>query len=108
MESFSTTSLVRSEKASGEILIGEETLFLSAVVSISLVGEEFVDVAESNLLLTIQLELTGFSYGVIPLQIIPVSYSQFEDARERLGIKLTLMEIAGSQQVPSQSSVPCE
>ena len=84
------------------------TIFMTAVVSISLVGEEFVDVSESNLLLTIQLELTGFSYGVIPLQVIPVSYSQFEDIRERLGINLTLMEIAGSQQVPSQSSVPCE
>ena len=84
------------------------TICTTAVVSISLVGEEFVDVSESNLLLTIQLELTGFSYGVIPLQVIPVSYSQFEDARERLGINLTLMEIAGSQQVPSQSSVPCE
>ena len=84
------------------------TICMTAVVSISLVGDEFVDVSESDLMLTIQLELTGFSFGTIPLQVIPVSYSQFEDVRERIGIKLTLMEIAGSQQVPSQSSVPCE
>lgn len=84
------------------------TTCMSAVLSISLVGEEFVDVTESETMLTIQLELTGFSFGVIPLRILPVSYSQFENLRERLEIKLTLMDIAGSQPIPSQSSLPCE
>ena len=85
-----------------------QQLSVSVAAIINIVDEEFVNVSESDLTLTIQLELTGFSFGVIPLQVIPMSYSQFEDVMERLGIKLTLMEIAGSQQVPSQSSVPCE
>ena len=85
-----------------------QQLSVSVAAAINIVDEEFVNVSESDLTLTIQLKLTGFSFGVIPLQVIPVSYSQFEDVMERLGIKLTLMEIAGSQQVPSQSSVPCE
>ena len=85
-----------------------QLLSVSVAATINIVDEEFVNVSESDLSFTIQFELTGFSFGVIPLQVIPMSYSQFEDVREGLGIKLTLMEIAGSQQVPSQSSVPCE
>ena len=85
-----------------------QLLSVSVAATINIVDEEFVNVSESDLTLTIQLELTGFSFGVISLQVIPVSYSQFEDVRERFGIMRTLMEIAGSQQVPSQSSVPCE
>ena len=85
-----------------------QQLSVSVAATINIVDEEFVNVSESDLTLTIQSELTGFSFGVIPLQVIPVSYSQFEDVRERFGIMRTLMEIAGSQQVPAQSSVPCE
>ena len=77
-------------------------------MSIKLVGEELVDVTESGLMFTIQLEVTGYSFGTVPLQILPVSYSEFEELREMFGISSTLSEIAGSREIPSESALPCE
>ena len=77
-------------------------------MSIKLVGEELVDVTESGLMFTIQLEVTGYSFGTVPLQILPVSYSEFGDLREMFGISSTLNEIAGSREIPSELALPCE
>ena len=83
-------------------------LYLHTAVSISLVGEDFVNVTESGLTLTIQLEVTGYSFGVVPLRILPVTYSQFDELREMFGVKSTLSDIAGSRVIPSQPALPCE
>ena len=77
-------------------------------MSISIVGEELVDVTESGLMFTIQLEVTGYSFGTVPLQILPVSYSEFEELREMFGISSTLSEIFVSGVIPSESALPCE
>ena len=77
-------------------------------MSISIVGEELVDVTESGLMFTIQLEVTGYSFGTVPLQILPVSYSEFGELREMFGISSTLNEIAGSRMIPTESALPCE
>jgi hypothetical protein len=59
-------------------------------------------------MLTIQLEVTGYSFGMIPLQILPVSYSQFEELRERFSVTSNLRDIAGSRVIPSEPALPCE
>ena len=77
-------------------------------MSISIVGEELVDVTESGLMFTIQLEVTGYSFGTVPLQILQLSYSEFGELREMFGISSTLNDIAGSRDIPSESALPCE
>ena len=77
-------------------------------MTIRLVGEELVNVTESGLMFTIQLEVTGYSFGTVPLQILPVSYSEFGELREMFGISSTLNEIAGSREIPSKLALPCE
>ena len=71
-------------------------------------GEDLVNVTESNRALTIQLRVTGYSYGVVSLQILPVTYSRFEELRDMFGITSTLREIAGSRLLPSDTALPCE
>ena len=66
-------------------------------MSINLVSEDLVNVTESALTLSIQLEVTGFSYGVVPLQILPVTYSQFDELRQTFGVKSSLKDIIASQ-----------
>ena len=78
-------------------------------MSIELVtGEDSVNVTESDHAITIQLRVTGYSYGVVPLQVLPVTYSQFEELRDMFGITSTLREIAGSRLLPSDTALPCE
>ena len=73
---------------------------------IELVGEDFVNVSETGPALILHLQVTGYSFGVIPLQILPLGYSQFEENRNLFGIKFSLSEIAGSELLPD--AVPCE
>ena len=77
-------------------------------VSISLVGRDFVEVTESNSTLTFELEVTGLSFGVVPLRVVAVSYGGLEELRESFGIESTLEDIAGSDPLPSVSALPCE
>ena len=77
-------------------------------MTIKLVGEELVDVTESGLMFTIQLEVTGYSFGTVPLQILPVSYSEFGELREMFGINSTLNEFVGSRDIPLELALPCE
>ncbi len=77
-------------------------------MSISLIGEDIVNVTESGLTLTIQLEVTGYSFGIVPLQILPLTYSQFEELRQTFGVKSTLSDTAGSRMFPSESATPCQ
>lgn len=108
---LSITSLARKGKVSEDSLVPVvlcELFFCHTVVSISVVGEEVVDVTETDLMFIIQLEVTGYSFGIVPLQILPLSYSQFEDVREMFDIQTTLGEIAGSQVIPTEEALPCE
>jgi hypothetical protein len=77
-------------------------------VSIRIIGEDLVNLTESDLMLTIQLEVTGYSFGIVPLQILPVSYAEFDDVGEMFGVRATLGEIVGSRSVPVEQAVPCE
>ena len=77
-------------------------------VTISLLGENLLEEIESNLTLTFQLQLTGYSYGVIPVTVVPVSYSDFEILRTTFGVDSTLNEIAAGRVLPSDSALPCE
>ena len=78
----------------------------STAVSISLIGEDVVDVTESGQnLVIIQVAVTGFSFGVLPLQILPLSYIQFEEQRERFGITTVLTDLG---RIPPDQALPCE
>jgi len=81
---------------------------ISTAVSIKLVGEDLVNITESSRTLRIQLEVTGYSFGLVPLQILPVTYSRFEELRNMFGITSTLSEIAGSRVLPSETALSCE
>ena len=86
-----------------------QSLSLFAAVSIALLtGEDLLNVSESDLTLTIQLEVTGYSFGVVPLRILPLTYSQFEELRNVFGIRSTLSEIAGSGMLPNETALPCK
>ena len=63
---------------------------------------------ESDLTLTIQLAVTGLSFGVVPLRVLAVSYVGFEELMESFGVQSTLEDIAGSNPLPSASALPCE
>ncbi len=67
-----------------------------------------MDVRESNLTLSFQLAVTGLSFGVVPLRVVAVSYSDFEQLRGTFGIETPLVDIAGSDLLPSSSALPCE
>ena len=77
-------------------------------MSISLLGENLLEEIESNLTLTFQLQLTGYSYGVIPVTVVPVSYSDFEILRTNFDVNSTLNEIAAGRVIPPESALPCE
>ena len=80
----------------------------SPAVVIELLTADLVNVTETRQTLTIQLEVMGYSYGVIPLQVLPLTYSQFEEIRERFGIRTSISEINGSEILPDESAQPCE
>ena len=80
----------------------------SPAVTVDLLTADVVNIAETEHTLTIQLEVTGYSYGVIPLQILPLTYNQFEEMRDRFGVRLSLGEIAGSVNIPDETALPCK
>ena len=90
------------------MIIVDSFPFHPSAVSIKLIGEDSVNVSETSPVFTVQLQVTGYSFGVIPLQILPLSYSQFEEFRSRFGIKSSLSEIAGSELLPTEAALPCE
>ena len=79
-----------------------------ADVIISLVGGDFVEVTETDLTLTVELAVTGLSFGIIPLRVVAVSYAGLEEMRDFFNINSSLEDIAGSNPLPSMSAVPCE
>lgn len=83
------------------------TLGLPAAVTISLIGEDLVNVTETDTMLILQLEVTGYSFGAVPLQVLPITYSEFEMLRLTFGAA-SLSEIAGSRVLPATSARPCE
>lgn len=84
------------------------TACVFAAVSIRVVGGDFVMVTESNLTLTFDLAVTGFSFGAIPLRVAAVSYDGFDEMQNSFGVNATLQEIAGSNLLPSMSADACE
>ena len=83
-------------------------LCTSPAVAIDLLTADIVNITETRQTLTIQLEMMGYSYGVIPLQILPLTYNQFEEIRDRFGIRLSISEIFGSENLPDVSAQPCK
>ena len=81
---------------------------VSAAVSISLVGEDLLQVTESNLTLTLQLEVRGLSLGEVTVRVVPVSYSDFETLRTMYAVNSTLEDLAAGRDIPGQSALPCE
>ena len=78
----------------------------STAASISLIGEDVVNVTESGQnLVTFQVVVTGFSFAALPLQILPLSYTQFEEQRERFGITTALTDLG---RIPPDPAIPCE
>ena len=75
---------------------------------IDLVGQDLLEVSESNQTLTLRLEVTGLGFGVIPLTVYPVSYADFEALRAGFGVDSTLEEVADGRAIPAQSAQPCE
>ena len=80
----------------------------SLAVLIELVGQDLLELSESNLTLTLRLEVTGFGFGAIPLTVYPVSYADFEVLRASFGVDSTLEEVADGRAIPPQSAQPCE
>ncbi len=105
----STISLVKSGNVS-QPLERDGISFLSILfilaVTISLVGEDVVELNESSNTLSLQLRVSGFSFGDIPLHVIPVSYSQFEGLSRTLGLDLSLSDIVGGRAIPLVSALP--
>ena len=52
--------------------------------------------------------ISGFSFGTIPLRVLPVSYTQYEQQKGEFNITLSLEDVAGGRTIPSVSSLPCE
>ena len=75
---------------------------------ISLLGDDLLEEIESNLTVTFQLQWTGVSFGVIPLTILPVSYSDFERLRASFGVNSTLEDISAGRVIPVESAEACE
>ena len=75
---------------------------------IDLVGQDLLELSESNLTLTLQLEVTGLGFGVIPLTVVPVSYADFDTLRASFGVDSTLEEVADGQAIPLESAQPCK
>lgn len=65
-------------------------------------------VSEADLTLTVELAVTGLSFGVIPLRAVAVSYAGFREVRGSFGVASTLEEIAGSNPLPRRSALPGE
>ncbi len=65
-----------------------------------------VKLSELNNSLTLQMRVSGFSFGDIPLHVIPVSYSQFEGLSRTLGLDLSLSDIVGGRAIPLVSALP--
>ena len=82
--------------------------FPSPAVAIDLLTADVVNITETGQSLTIQLRVTGYSYGIVPLRILPLTYDQFEEMRDRFGVNSTLRDIAGSETIPGEPAQPCE
>ena len=80
----------------------------SPAVAIDLLTADVVNITETGQTLTIQLRVTGYSYGIVPLRILPLTYDQFEEMRDRFGVNSTLRDITGSETIPGESAQPCE
>ena len=77
-------------------------------VSVRLVGEDLLQEIESNKTVTFQIGLSGLAFGVLPVTVIPVSYSEFEAVRTNFGVDSILDDIAAGLEIPQQSAQPCE
>ena len=80
----------------------------SPAVEIDLLTADVLSITETGQTLTIQLQVTGYSYGIIPLRILPLTYDQFEEMREIFGVNSTFRDIASSERIPGESAQPCE
>lgn len=79
-----------------------------ADVSISLIGDDILEVTESSMTVNIVLEVGGISFGSIPLRFLPVSYSEFEVLKEEFGVNMSLADVVRSRVFPAESALPCE
>ena len=82
--------------------------YYDLAVMISLVGEDLLQVREFNLTLTMRLEWSGLSFGVIPLTVLPVSYADFDLERARFGVSSTLNQLYEGGDIPVASALACE
>lgn len=107
-----STSPVKSENVSQPLelirrdIITLYILSLSLAFTIAIVGEDVVELNESSNTLTLQLTVTGVSFGVVPLRVIPVSYSQYEELRSTFSLNSTLSDIVGGRAIPLESALP--
>lgn len=66
-------------------------------------GMEVVNVYESNLTVTFQMVLSGDNFGEVPIEVLALSYKQFEDRNVS-----SLRDVGGARSLPTQSSLPCK
>ena len=78
---------------------------LCVAVIISLLGEDLLELSESNLTVTLELEVMGFSFGGIPLRVVAVSYDDFEMLRTMFGVSSTLEDVAAGMDIPDVSAL---
>ena len=78
---------------------------LCVAVIISLLGEDLLELSESNLTVTLELEVMGFSFGGIPLRVVAVSYDDFEMLRTMFGVNSTLEDVAAGMDIPDVSAL---
>ena len=108
---FNFTGQVRERESAigidrGRDIITLCILSLSLALTIAIVGEDVVELNESSNTLTLQLTVTGVSFGVVPLRVIPVSYSQYEELRSTFSLDSTLSDIVGGRAIPLESALP--
>ena len=75
------------------------------MVIISLVGEDLLELRESNLTVSLELEVMGLSFGDIPVRVVAVSYGDFEMVRTMFGVNSTLEDIAAGRDIPDMSAL---